>query len=529
MFKTGTATDYANLLDLLNTFLTATGSAFGLTYVGTGDGTLTAYSGGATSIAETFTITATSSSSFTVVGSVSGSIGPATVGTPFNHTLIAFLITAGGTAFIVGDVFTLSTAPKWVAHRKTLGARLLATEGNTGAYAVQNLVDGKDESSNRYWSAPFATFPQDVEFEFFEAETIASYQLAAFHGWPNYMPTAWDFDYWTGSAWSTLASESGETGWTDDEVRTYTVGSPVSATKYRLHITDCAAATIQMGIARLRRSDGIDAAFSQTIWKAPGNDGDSEILVGVHAFERQDADYFDWEIAGFDSHVATSRWYAQAGFHGKLYLPLWNDSIPYWFIADGRRVVVIAKLNTQYEIAYLGFIDPYFTPDELPYPLALGGSLAFGITVPAWQSTDFRWSNTSNEHRAPTHSDPLSQSDFITEQRQMRARDWSGAWLGYCATVNDIVASPNPLRHTIWPYCCGLSLLDPNLNDGYTLWPVMLNAGTPNTIGELRGVRCVTGQGVTAETLLDHGCISWIVFHNIYRTDRDDFLAVALD
>lgn len=529
MFEIGTASDYADLLDRLNTFLTAKGSAFGLEYQGTGDGTFTAYSGGASSVAETFTITATSPTVFDVVGSVSGDVGDATVGTPFSCAQIGFLITAGSTAFITGDEFTISTAPPWTEKRKTLGSRLLATEGNTGTWAVQNVVDGKNELSSRYWTVPAATIPQDVEFEFFEAETIASYELAPFNSFPAYMPTAWDFDYWTGSAWSTLASESGETGWTSLEIRNYTVGSPVSATKYRLHFTALGANTIQVGAIRLLRSDGVDAAFSQTIWEAPGNDGDSEILVGVHGFERQDADYFNWELAGFDGYLATSRWYAQAGFHGKLYLPLWDASIPYWFVADGRRVIVVAKISTQYEIAYLGFLDPYFSPEQLPYPLAIGGALAFGPSIPDWSSTDFRWSNITNKHRALTHSDPGISSDFQTETRQMRARIWGGGWLGYDGTVNDGIPYPSAARHMIWPYCCGLTLLDKNLDDGYTLWPVMLNAGTPNTMGELRGIRCITGQGLTAETLTRHGSIDWMVLHNIYRTDRDDFLAIALD
>jgi hypothetical protein len=34
---------------------------------------------------------------------------------------------------------------------------------------------------------------------------------------------------------------------------------------------------------------------------------------------------------------------------------------------------------------------------------------------------------------------------------------------------------------------------------------------------------------LSAETLINDGAIEWIAFHNIYRTDRDDFLAVALD
>lgn len=524
MFTTGTATDYADLLDRLNTYLITKGSAFGLTFAGTGNGTLTAYSGGVSSIAETFTITATSATSFTIVGSITGSIGPATVGTPFAHATIEFTLTAGGTPFVSGDVFILSTAPKWTEHRKTLGAVVLATDGNTGVYGAQNLVDGKNGLSDRYWHVDPYTDPQDVEFTFFEAETIASYQIAAFSIYvaPS-MPVDWQFQYWTGSAWLDLDTQSDEYAWGDTEVRTFTVSSPVSATRYRLHVTAFAYPWMaRIGAVRLLRSDGVDAAFSQTIWEAPGNDGDSEILVGVHAFERQDADYFNWEIAAFDGYLASSSWRSQAGFHGLLYVPLWDAAIPYWFIVDGRRVIVIAKLNTQYEVAYLGLLDPFFTPEQWPYPIALGGSLAFGTTIPNWNSTSWRWSNSDHEHSAFPISDPDSSVPDV-EDCQLVARAWSGEWKGFGA--RSVWGDAN----VIWPWWCGLATLDVNLDGSYSRWPVVLNTAVPNTIGELAGVSCVSGQGLTAETLIRTSEIDWMALHNIYRTDRDEFFCIALD
>lgn len=528
MFTSGTASDYADLLDRLNTFLTATGSAFGLEYVGTGDGTFTASAGGATSVAESFDITATSATNFTVVGTVSGSIGPATVGTPFSHAKIAFTITAGATAFVSGDLFTIATAPPWLEKRKALGARLLATDGNTGIYATQNVADGKNEISTRFWRVMSPTVPQDLEITFFEAETIASYQLACFStGYSSYMPQAWKLQYYSGG-WIDLDTQSGQTGWTVEEVRTYTVSSPVSATQYRLHFTTVPS-ILQIGAVRLRRADDVDAVFGQTIWQAPGNDGDSAILCGVHTFERQDADYYNWELGSFDGYLASSLWYEQAGHEGKVYLPLWNASIPYWFICDGRRAIVIAKLNTQYELAYLGMIEPFFSPEQWPYPVALGGALAFGESIPDWHETSWRYSNTSNEHRAFTHSDPQSGSYDDPYRRQLRARDWSGLWLGFDATFADGLPYVSADRHFIWPYSGGLKLLDPNLDGSYASWPVMLNTGTPNTIGQLSGVRATTGQGLTSETVLTIGQIDWLVVHNIYRTDRDDYLAIALD
>jgi hypothetical protein len=532
MFEIGTATDYVDLLDRLNTFLTAKGSAFGLSYTGTGDGELTDYSGGASSVAETFTITATSPTVFDVVGSVSGDIGDATVGTPFVHGKLEFTITAGGTAFVAGDTFTISTAPKWTGHRKTLGARVLATQGNSGSLAAQNVVDGKQTQTGRNWqvSAP-VTLPQDLEFTLFESETITQYQMAAFSssGYTN-MPKSWAFQYWDGDSWEDLHTVSDYTGWTPSGVVTFDIPVPQAATKYRLHITAIPSTTLQIGAVRLLRSSGVDVAFSQVIWEAPGNDGDEEIFCGAHAFERQDADYFNLELSAQDGYVAGEFWRNQTGFHGMDFVPLWDDSIPYWFVCNGRRAIVVAKIDIQYEVAYLGLHAPYFSPDQLPYPMVLGGSMAFGQVFPQWDSTEWRWNNATDKHRAFTHSDPSNPATIYPENLQLRARSWDGSWIGYESSRQDSISIPPAAgRAVIWPYRCGLSLLDPNLDGGYSLWPIMMIDSTPNTIGQLDGVRCVSGQGVTAETLIRIGSIDWMVVPNIFRTDRDDFFAVSLD
>jgi hypothetical protein len=394
MFTTGTATDYNDLAERLNTFLTSKGSAFGLTLSGAGDGRLTEYSGGTGSVAETFTITATSATTFDVTGTISGAIGPATVGTPFAHATLEFQITAGSTPFVAGDTFTLSTAPKWTTLRRSRGCRLTATQGNEGQYAVQNLVDGKMDVfpfntanlATRSWNIyTTVTLPLDVEITFFEPETIASYELTLWDT-SNQNPDDWDLQYWDGANWVTLDSRTGYT-FSNGIPRTFTISAPVSATRYRWHITSLRYTQCHMGTLRMfRQSDGLDACFHEYCWQAPGNDGTSEIYTGIHGFERQDADYFNWEIAGMDGFLPGARFYEQPGLQGNLYLPLWNAAIPYWFIADGRRVIVIAKISTQYEVAVLGLLDPYYSPGQWPYPLVLGGSMSHGISWPGTTS-----------------------------------------------------------------------------------------------------------------------------------------------
>ncbi len=195
-------------------------------------------------------------------------------------------------------------------------------------------------------------------------------------------------------------------------------------------------------------------------------------------------------------------------------------------------MIVIAKVNTQYEMAYLGLLDPYFSPEQWPYPLALGGTLALGETPIGLSSTLYRWSEASDKHRMPTHADTLTNTppNLRPEDAQLRARNLDGNWLPFAASRNGSpTSSPQSYENIIWPYRGGMSLLDLNLDGSRTLWPVMLNAAGPNTIGQLRGVAAVSGQGLTAETLIRLGAVDWMALHNITRTERDDFLAVALD
>ncbi len=79
-------------------------------YSGTGNGTMTSLTGGSASIAETFTVACTvggATGTFTVVGSTSGALASATVGTPYSTTKIAFTLNDGSTDFIIGDTFTV--------------------------------------------------------------------------------------------------------------------------------------------------------------------------------------------------------------------------------------------------------------------------------------------------------------------------------------------------------------------------------------------------------------------------------------
>jgi flagellar hook protein FlgE len=102
-----------------NGTLIGTGGGAGVpTYGGAnvGNGTVSGLAATSTTVPQTITMTATSATQFTVVGSVSGALGTATVGTPFTSGQLDLTIAAGSTAFAAGDTITVPTTPFTLAN-----------------------------------------------------------------------------------------------------------------------------------------------------------------------------------------------------------------------------------------------------------------------------------------------------------------------------------------------------------------------------------------------------------------------------
>lgn len=392
---TGTATDYADLLNQLDTFLTTNGMALTPSFVGTGNGTISAQ-GGSASVAETITVTFTSATAFGVVGSVSGSLGTGTVGTPFVNSKTNFTVTAGGTAFVATDAFTFAVAPKWASKRRTSGVEM--------------------------------------------------------------------------------------------------------------------------------------------IWQAPGNGGMDAIIVGAKIFSDPTGDYYNWRLGGFQAFDTALSFTQQAGYVGgsgttqlkcSPILTLWNSSIPFWFVANGRRVIVVAKVSSVYAVAYLGLMSSYMAPGAFPLPLVVGGNLAFHNGAfsgePGTTSPNFRWSYSGDEMRAfPICGVNAMGFDADSPLRLLLP---SGQWRGFSN------ASGEATFGKVWPYC-GVTPANwdwrPNLDGGYPLLPVVLADNIPNVYGELEGVKAITGFSQGAENLVVVNGITYLVVQNVFRNTKADFFAVRL-
>jgi hypothetical protein len=79
-------------------------------YAGTGNGKMTALSADINAMDETWTVTFTSASAFTVTGSISGPTASGVIGVAYDNNYINFTINAGTTPFAVNDEFSISLA-----------------------------------------------------------------------------------------------------------------------------------------------------------------------------------------------------------------------------------------------------------------------------------------------------------------------------------------------------------------------------------------------------------------------------------
>lgn len=534
MFTTGTATDYLDLLEKLNTYLTAKGSAFGLSYVGTGNGAFTAYGGGASSVSETFTITATSSTNFTVVGSVSGSIGPATVGTPFAHAKIEFLISAGGTAFIAGDAFQISTAPKWTKRRGkptasstrwrvNFSTTQFGINAEIGGIELRIARGGADQAAGSGGTATSSSssgthtadkaFDADnstylgftgtsgwVEYAFGSAKTIVEVAIIASSSGSgaNAMIRDFDIEYWDGSAWRNVGTFRNEDSWTAGVARTF--------------------------------------PLSEYIWSAPGNDGLSDIVVGAAAFENPSTGFYNWRLNGFTAFDASADYFAQPGAISSAQpfgpmLPLANSAMAYWFVVNGRRAIVIARSSSTYGAAYLGLIQPYQSPGQWPYPLFVGGSLYFDSTEPAKSSVNYLVGTAHSTHTTfalpfqPLITGSLGRA--VASSGRLRTAD--GTWVSPVAR-SDFYTISTQDGHRVWPYAFGHTGLKPNLDGSYPIFPIVFTQkNNDNLFGQMDGVHAPAGTGLTAEATITIGRTTYIAFPDVTRSGNGDFFAVKLD
>lgn len=520
-YITGTASGYVDLLTILDNYLTATGHCSGLTFEGVGTGRLRNYIGTNSSVAEMITCTATSSTQFSVVGSVSGSLGTATVGTQFTSSVCSFLIQAIGTPFQSGDVFTFSISPKWTRLRFA-GCSDSTRRGVSWSSSAGTNVDIFDGLLTT--GSVNISMPAWISIDCNVPTVVRSVSLGIFNT-ANRGPATFQVQHSDdGVTWTTILQRTDDYNWQASTARLFALTNPPAKRFWRVYITATQSGTLDLSSVKFW--GGVSGELSWPVdsglqygWIAPGLSGDKSIYVIGHSFTDVAADIYNVSFRGvrvipdlepnpsYDGGILTAT--------GPATLCLGSLPLQYWIVVNGQRFILITRFNSLYQAAYCGFGKPYATPLEHPYPAIIGGA-----SVSKTQRYSSQASTFSNFY-SPTATDASDRGHFVFMP--------DGAIKAMGARSN------NSNECFVWPYsqtgtAVQTETYTANVDGTQTMLPAIIKCLSPVHIwGEFDGVRFSTGFNTAVESVIRDGQIDYMLVSNVFRTGPYDFARIALD
>lgn len=268
--------------------------------------------------------------------------------------------------------------------------------------------------------------------------------------------------------------------------------------------------------------------------QGPGLTDDDQIMVTLKPFSAPDNNAYSLGIRGHTAYVDPG--YDQPGSDSPwAYMLLHDASITYWFIGNGRRFIVIAKIGSRYNAMYGGFILPEHLPSDWSYPLFVGASCYLN-TVP--ESDDNQYHSNFWNPVAQNASNPALSGAYIFSPMQAwvpvrNAIPGSGQNYDYRYTGRMTVpwtrmANQNMRR-----------LLDdtPYLRRGQVAAFARDVSGAADTnvpeggqfYGSFDGVFYTPAFGATAEQEVTVASVTYKMFPNVGRTADGHFAAIAME
>jgi hypothetical protein len=588
--EVGTASNLEDMFTRILRFLEGRPSIGTPAYAGTGDGTLWSPDTLMGAPAETWTLTATSSTSFSVTGSVSGAQAAATVGVEYSNAFVKLLLLAGSTAFVAGDQFTfavaastLPTIERWQAlrlYRDNLAGITTALTQPDGTAQARNILhsfrydprslgwDADNTNANGYCTVTGYAAGSTVVIQLRAPREVASVRLQS----PNndsvtgQMLQNFVLEYSDdGSTWTGALTVASNPTYALAEAKTFAVGgSPGAHRWWRITVNrrvDGNVGSLSWKSLLLLDSGGLPVNHygSEVLLKATGPGGTDAIYTGIRSEYHAGTGWYNLFLNGYTGfNVLETSWFKQPGalphFGSPVgvsqlsqpMIPLWNQPMPYWFAANGRSFRMGAKVSTSFVGGYLGWILPYATPSQYPYPLAIGGSMVPHSTS---RGTPWRFSFNSQLNSVFTipacGSSPATATESVSTSLYLRLPD--GQW-GFVGNRYGSAADPDAItnmerdqgqRRGLWPTSfrnrpgSSSSRRDFRecLGGGYITEPLIIHQRLPQpaVLGELEGVFCVSGFGNASENTFTLGGVDHVVLQNIARTEAHEYWALALN
>ncbi len=278
------------------------------------------------------------------------------------------------------------------------------------------------------------------------------------------------------------------------------------------------------------------------VLKGPGLAGQDNVYVALRMAEDipQDAYWMDFRgCAGvIGSAVRYNEHVNPQPFPSRLFL----DTAPmtYWFIANGRRFIIVLKISTIFQCVYAGLFLPYGTPISYPYPLFVGAAASewrgHSDSARNWRSTAAGFANWWNGYWSNGGFDQPPAAYLMSP---------AGEWLSVAGEGSIANLSFGPQDTSRDGYFIGRGENQNQYPDEqfvnararaayggqFTMMPLQLFMANPTkqTYGIMDGVNKCQGQDNASENIITLDSVDYLVVQNTFRTAIDQYVAVALE
>ena len=281
-----------------------------------------------------------------------------------------------------------------------------------------------------------------------------------------------------------------------------------------------------------RASKSVDFETTADGAQLLGEDLSGQGEIHVHMIYRKQTtqDIFAFELEGSAGYLPGSEVtafglnpknsYRDAGTTTSVIVrvPLHRNPIEYWLVASPRRFMGAFRHNDRWGAMHCGFILPYGTPAQWPYPLWIAGN-----------------NITTNDYKVDTNGCPWGASAVISGMLYCP----SGRWIS-----TPITSGPSGGRGfgmLIWPYQFQPAmtrmpyykpLVDKSGVERYALMNQIFycaNANEYGAFGEPQGLCAVTAWGASGGDMLTLGGQNWLLMQRELSTANNTAAAMLLE
>lgn len=258
---------------------------------------------------------------------------------------------------------------------------------------------------------------------------------------------------------------------------------------------------------------GVLGDADEIVLQGPGLAGTDEIIVGITPSFSAASDYFNLGFTGATMYNPILGGIAsQVNRSATLYTYLWEDPIDYWFVADGRRFIVVARVGTNWFAAYCGLTLPLELPSMWPYPLFIGATDS---------TASSRWSTVA-----------FQQKNFFDPQAngaRLLFPDVVWRAVQNYGTITDTDTGSGTCTMEPWYFSDAVAVRE-NIDGSYTLVPARVVCSSPYAaqLCNLSGVYAISGFSNTPGAIITIGADDYLVVPNVYRTGVNNMAAIKL-